>query len=209
MVLPMPTKVKKSTHFAALPYAEMPTFWRALVAHASLSAQALQLLILTTTRTNEIIAARWDEFDTDAKVWTIPAERMKAKREHRVPLTQAAVDLLDAIPRIDNSEFLFPGQRGNPHISNMAMLKFLQDDMGRPDVTVHGMRSAFKDWAMETTTYPGELSEAQLAHVIKNKAQAAYERGDKLERRREMLEAWTSYLRRQAKVVALRRSGNE
>ena len=204
MVLPKPGKVKKATHYAALPYADMPVFWQELVGHKSLSAQALQLLILTTARTSEITAARWDEFDTDANVWTIPAARMKAKREHRVPLTQTAVDLLEAIPRIDNSAFLFPGLRGNPHISNMAMLKFLKDDMRRPELTVHGFRSTFKDWAMETTTFPGDLSEAQLAHIIKNKAQAAYERGDKLERRRDMLKAWADYLRRQAKVVALR-----
>ena len=209
MVLPMPSKVKKVTHYAALPYADVPAFWQALVGHASLSAQALQLLILTTTRTNEITAARWDEFDTDAKVWTIPAARMKAKREHRVPLTQTAVDLLDAIPHIDNSEFLFPGLRGNPHISNMAMLKFLKDDMRRPELTVHGFRSTFKDWAMETTTFPGDLSEAQLAHTIKNKAQAAYERGDKLERRRELLTAWTSFLHKGCNVVLLRRVGND
>jgi len=207
MVLPQPTKVKKATHYAALPYVEMPAFWEALIGYTSLSAQALQLLILTTARTNEIIAARWDEFDTDAQVWTIPADRMKANHEHRVPLTQAAVDLLDAIPRIDSGEYLFPGQRGNQHISSMAMLKFLKDDMARHDVTVHGMRSTFKDWAMETTTYPGELSEAQLAHVIKNKARAAYERGDKLERRRELLTAWTSYLCNGGDVVQLRRAG--
>ena len=118
---------------------------------------------------------------------------MKAKKEHRVPLVPQVVDLLRSIPRIDDSPYLFPGLRGNAHISNMAMLKFLKQDMGYQDLTVHGFRSTFKDWAMEETHFPGELSEAQLAHTIKNAAQAAYERGDKLQKRRELLLAWADY----------------
>jgi integrase len=207
MVLPQPTKVKKATHYAALPYADLPALWNQITASDSVSSKALQLAILTTARTIEIIGAQWSEIDLDAKVWTVPSKRMKAKREHRVPLTQTALDLLETIPHIDNSPFLFPGQRGNPHISNMAMLYFLKRDLQRPDLTVHGFRSTFKDWAAETTTFPGELSEAQLAHAIANKAQAAYERGDKLERRRELLTAWEAYLLGIANVVALRRAG--
>lgn len=204
MVMPKPSKVKKITHYAALPYAELSDFWQDVTADNSVTSKALQLTILTTARTIETIGAKWEEFDLETRVWTVPAERMKAKREHRVPLTETAVALLKTIPRIDNGDFLFPGLRGNPHISNMAMLNFLKRDLQRPGLTVHGFRSSFKDWAMETTTFPGDLSEAQLAHVITNKAQAAYERGDKLKRRRELLEAWVRYLVEQPQVVALR-----
>lgn len=204
MVLPKPSKVKQSSHYAALPYDELPAFWQALTANTSVSGLALQLAILTTARTVEVIGALWPEFDLSAKVWTVPAARMKAKREHRVPLTQIALDLLEAIPRIDGSEYVFPGLRGNPHISNMAMLYFLKRDLQRPDLTVHGFRSTFKDWAMELTTFPGDLSEAQLAHTIKNKAQAAYKRGDKLERRRELLTAWAAHLRKGGNLIAIR-----
>jgi integrase len=139
------------------------------------------------------MGAKWSEFDFGKCVWTVPAERMKAGKEHRVPLVPQVVNLLLSIPRIDDSPYLFPGLKGNPHISNMAMLKFLKQDIGYQDLTVHGFRSTFKDWAMEETDFLGELSEAQLAHTIKNAAQAAYERGDKLQKRRGLLQAWADY----------------
>ena len=141
------------------------------------------------------MGAKWSEFDFDKCVWTVPAERMKVKTEtgHRVPLVPQVVDLLRSIPKIDDSPYLFPGLKGNPHISNMAMLKFLKQDMGYQNLTVHGFRSTFKDWAMEETDFHGELSEAQLAHTIKNAAQAAYERGDKLQKRLVLLQAWADF----------------
>jgi integrase len=193
MLLPQPSKVKNARHFAALPYADMQVMAKRIYQKKSLTAKALALTILTTSRTQEITGAQWSEFDLERCVWTIPAARMKAKKEHRVPLVPQVVDLLRSIPRIDDSPYLFPGLKGNAHISNMAMLKFLKQDMGYQDLTVHGFRSTFKDWAMEETPFPGELSEAQLAHTIKNAAQAAYERGDKLQKRRELLQAWAGY----------------
>jgi integrase len=195
MVLAKPSKVKKSRHHAALPYADMAGFMARLLGKQSTTAKALALTILTTSRTQEITGAKWSEFDLDKCVWTIPAERMKAKKEHRIPLVKAVVDLIKTIPVIDNAPYLFPGLRGNNHISNMAMLVFLKRDMGFPDLTVHGFRSTFKDWSVEESSFPGELSEAQLAHTIKNAAQAAYERGDKLEKRRELLQAWADFCR--------------
>jgi len=193
MVLAKPSKVKKSRHHAALPYADMAGFMTRLLAKESTTAKALALTILTTSRTQEVTGAKWSEFDLDKCVWTIPAERMKAKKEHRVPLVNAVVDLVKSIPVVDNAPYLFPGLRGNNHISNMAMLVFLKRDMGFPDLTVHGFRSTFKDWSVEESSFPGELSEAQLAHTIKNVTQAAYERGDKLEKRRELLQAWAGF----------------
>ena len=195
IILPKPSKVKKSRHFAALPYADMAVLMKQLNQKKSTTSKALALTILTTSRTQEIMGAKWSEFDFDKCVWTVPAERMKVKTEtgHRVPLVPQVVDLLRSIPKIDDSPYLFPGLKGNPHLSNMAMLKFLKQDMGYQDLTVHGFRSTFKDWAMEETDFHGELSEAQLAHTIKNAAQAAYERGDKLQKRRELLQAWADF----------------
>jgi len=193
ILLPKPSKVKKSRHFAALPYSDMAVLWEQLKQKKSTTSKALALTILTTSRTQEIMGAKWSEFDFDKCIWTVPADRMKVGKEHRVPLVPQVVDLLHSIPKIGDSPYLFPGLKGNPHISNMAMLKFLKQDMGYQDLTVHGFRSTFKDWAMEETDFHGELSEAQLAHTIKNAAQAAYERGDKLQKRRELLQVWADF----------------
>jgi integrase len=193
ILLPKPSKVQKVKHFAALPYKDQPAFMVELRKRKSITARMLELCILTTTRTGELIAAQWEEFDLEAKVWTIPDSRTKTKKEHRIPLVPAVVGLLDSIPVVDNSPYLFPALRGKGHLSNMTMLQLVKRDMDRPDLTVHGFRSTFKDWSVEETEFPGELSEAQLSHVIKNAAQAAYERGDKLERRRELLQVWSDY----------------
>ncbi|MEW8288791.1 MAG: site-specific integrase [Candidatus Thiodiazotropha endolucinida] len=208
MVLSKPTKVKNQTHYNALPYSEMPEFWAILSTYQSLTAKALMFTILTTARTGEVIAAKWQEIDFEAARWTVPKDRMKAEKEHRVPLVPATLKLLQTIPQIDKSPYLFPGLRGNPHISNMSMLKFLQKDMQRPDITVHGFRSTFKDWAVEETSFPGEISEAQLAHTIKNKAQSAYERGDKLKRRQDLLIEWAEYLQGATKAIPIRSLGD-
>jgi integrase len=193
MLLPKPSKVKNAKHFAALPYADLPVLMKRVNQKKSISAKALALCILTTSRTQEIMGAQWSEFDFDKCIWTVPAERMKMGKEHRVPLVPQVVALLRSIPHIDDSPYLFAGLKGNSHISNMAMLKFLKQDLGYQDLTVHGFRSTFKDWSMEETDFRGELSEAQLAHTIKNAAQAAYERGDKLQKRRDLLQAWAKY----------------
>jgi integrase len=134
-----------------------------------------------------VIGAKWDEVDLDAGQWVIPADRMKTNREHTVPLSKPAVKLLKNLPQIDN--YLFPGQQSSKHISNMAMLKLLKR-LGRDDLTVHGFRSSFRDWCAEQTNYPHEVAEMALAHTIKNKAEAAYRRGDLLEKRRKMMADW-------------------
>ncbi len=193
ILLPQRSKVQAIRHYPALPYADICSFMQQLQTKTSLSAKALKLTILTACRTSEVLGAQWGEFDLEAKVWTIPAERMKARREHRVPLSDQIVVLLESINREVSNDWVFPSRNNKP-LSNMAMLNLLQKNMGRSDLTVHGFRSTFKDWAMEETVFPGELSEAQLAHTIQNAAQAAYERGDKLEKRREMMQEWTDYL---------------
>jgi len=191
MLLPSPEKIKKVKHHPALPYAELPAFMAELRLKSSRTARMLELLILTTSRTQEIQFATWSEFDFINKVWTIPPERMKAKKEHRVPLTARMIDVLNAIDRLD--DYVFAGQKAGNPMSNMAMLTFLKRDMNKPDLTVHGFRSTFKDWCMEVSDHAGEVSEAQLAHTITNQAQAAYERGDKLAKRVALLNDWSAY----------------
>lgn len=183
-----PDKVR---HFNAMPYGEISDFMDNLRALHSISARALELTILTATRTGEVIAARWEEFNGD--VWTIPAARMKSGREHRVPLSSAARRNLDRIPEI--TDFLFPGIGGNDHISNMTMLKVLRDLTGEQyKYTVHGFRSTFRDWAAETTAYPNHVQEMALAHTIKSDVEAAYRRGDLFEKRRRLMEAWAQFI---------------
>lgn len=192
-LLPKPSRVKKTNHHAALPYAEAPAFAKLLRQQEGASARALRLVILTASRTNEVIAARKSEFDLQAKIWTIPAERMKAKREHRVPLSSAALELVKPLIDVGTSEFLFPATKGNGHLSNMAMLQLLKR-MKREDLTVHGFRSTFKDWARETTDYAREVSEAALAHIIGDQTEAAYARGDLFMKRARLMQDWADYL---------------
>ena len=190
-LLPARGKVKKVRHHPALPYRELPAFMVQLRAMKSLSARALEFTILTAARTNETIRARWDEVDWKSKLWTIPAEIMKADRDHRVPLSDAAIAVLKSLPR--QNDQIFPGgTRKAPHMSNMAMLVLLAR-MGRDDLTVHGFRSTFKDWAREYTSYPNEVSEAALAHVIGDETEAAYARGDLFDKRRKLMNDWAAY----------------
>jgi integrase len=200
--LPARAKLAEVQHHPALPFVEIGDFMAALAKHEGTSARALELTILTATRTSEALKATWGEFDLEAKVWTIPAARMKAGREHRVPLSDAAVAVLlkmrPAAPAGKDrkplpSAYVFPGQsRGKP-LSNMSMLKLLER-MKRTDLTVHGFRSTFSDWAGETATdrFSSDLVEMALAHVIKSKVRAAYQRGDQLEPRRELMAAWAT-----------------
>ncbi|MFD0738218.1 tyrosine-type recombinase/integrase [Lysobacter koreensis] len=187
-LLPKPTAVRQVKHFAALPYAEMPAFVAKLRGESGTAARALEFLILTAARTNMVTKAQRREVVGDK--WLVPRDRMKARRPHVVPLPDRAVEILDAQPAGD---WLFPGDRNKPHLSNAAMDALLER-MGFGHVTVHGFRSSFKDWASETTTFPNEVSEAALAHVIKDKAEAAYRRGALLEKRRELMDAWAAYL---------------
>jgi integrase len=168
----------------------------------SVSARALEFTVLTAARTGEVIGATWDEIDLDAKVWTIPAERMKATREHRVPLSARAVKILQSLPR--EGDFVFIGSRKGEGLSNMAMLELVRGM--RSGVTVHGFRSTFKDWCSEETHTPNMVSEAALAHVVADKVEAAYRRGDLLAKRRKLMTEWTRYCQSEgAEVVTMKR----
>lgn len=190
-LLPKRSKVAKVAHHPALPYSEMAGFIKQLRAQAGVAALALEFTILTATRTGEIIGARWDEIDLASKTFTIPSERMKAEREHRVPLCTRAIKILKELLPL-GGEFVFPGLKPKKPLSNMAMLKVLQR-MGRGDLTVHGFRSTFRDWAAERTEYPHEMAEMALAHTIDNKVEAAYRRGDLFKKRIRMMQDWQKH----------------
>jgi integrase len=200
--LPKPQKLTHG-HHAALAYADMPSFMSDLRSRHALAALALELAVLTATRTNEVLNARWAEFDFDAGVWTIPAARMKAKKEHRVALSCRALQILEELSEAQTSEFVFPGQKQGKPLSNMAMLMLLERMGRRGAITAHGFRSTFSDWASEVSPYSSELRETALAHTIGNKAEAAYRRGDALEKRRAMMEAWASYIEPKADNVVV------
>lgn len=193
-LLPAPSKVQNVRHHQALPYAQIGSFMATLRSREEISARALELLILTATRTSEVICAKWDEFDMEACIWTIPAERMKSRRVHRVPLTKDAQAVIQSLPIIDGNEHIFPGLREGRPLSNMAMMKVLER-MGSGDVTVHGFRSTFRDWAGEMTSFPREVAETALAHVNADKTESAYLRSDLFQKRRKLMEAWATFCR--------------
>jgi integrase len=181
-------QTKKVKHHAALPYTETGSFIVDLRNEKGVAAAALEFLILTAGRTGEVISARWHEIDWVRRLWNVPAERMKSKREHRVPLSAPALTILERLPSRDQ-EFIFPGLKANKPLSNMALLILLRR-MKRNDLTVHGFRSTFRVWAAERTSFPREVAEAALAHVVGDKTEAAYQRGDMLEKRRRLMAAW-------------------
>ena len=190
-LLPKRSKIRRVKHHPALPYAEMPAFMTALRRREGFAPRALEFVILTAARTGEGLGARWHELDLEAGLWTIPAERMKGGREHRVPLPKRVVAMLKELAALRLNEFVFPGlKRGRP-LSSMRLLMLLRD-MGHDHITVHGFRSTFKDWASETTRFPDHLSEMALAHISADKVRAAYARGDLFQKRRELMEAWAS-----------------
>ena len=191
-LLPRPAKVQRKEHHRALPYGEVEKFMTALRGQEGSAARALEFLILTATRTSETIGATWDEIDMSAKTWTIPGLRIKAGKEHRVPLSPRAVEILEMMARVKQGSYVFPGGRASKGLSNMALLKLLER-MGRGDLTVHGFRSTFRDWAAERTNFPREVAEMALAHAISDKVEAAYRRGDLFEKRRKMMDAWAGY----------------
>jgi integrase len=190
-LLPALSKVRRVQHHPALPYAELGAFMAELRKQDGLAARALELLILTATRTTEAVASRWSELDLDAALWTLPAERAKAGREHRIPLAPAVVALLRRLAKAKISEFVFSGRPGR-HLSDRALLALLER-MQRPGLTVHGFRSTFRDWAAEQTNFAREVAEMALAHAIGDKVEAAYRRGDLLEKRRALMESWASF----------------
>ena len=179
------------THHPALPYAEIPAFMAALGERDGVAARALEFTILTAARTGEVIGAKWGEFDLDAATWVIPGKRMKGGKEHRVPLSDRAVELLRGAYRED-SEFVFIGAQSGAGLSNMSLTAVLKR-MGRGDITTHGFRSTFTDWATERTAFPKEAVDMALAHAVSDKVEAAYRRGDLLNKRRRLAADWATY----------------
>ena len=197
-MLPAKTKIYKVKHHKALPYADIPAFMQSLRERDGVSARALEFTILSATRTNESIGALWSEVDLKDNTWTIPSERMKSKRPHRVPLSDRAAAILKAIPR--EGEFVFPGGKANQPLSNMAMLELTRGMIGN-GYTVHGFRSSFRDWCKEQTNFPREIAELALAHVVADKSEAAYSRGDALDKRRQLMAAWARYCAEKPKAA--------
>jgi integrase len=192
IMLPAKSTVNKVKHHAALPYDEIGAFMEQLAERDSVSARGLEFQILTAARTGEVMGTTWAEIDLDKAVWTISPDRMKTENEHRVPLSEKAVVILREMQDAAVSEFVFPGAQANKPLSNMAFLQLLKR-MGRGDLTAHGFRSTFRDWAAERTVFPREVAEMALAHTIGDKVEAAYRRGDLFAKRRKMMDAWADY----------------
>lgn len=203
-LLARPTKVKRVQHHRALPFADMPSFMERLRTQTGIGARALEFLILTAARSGEVRGANWSEIDLEHGIWVVPAERMKARREHRVPLSEAAVSLLEAQPRLAGTNLVFPSARLRP-LSDMTLSAIMK--RMKVDAVPHGFRSTFRDWVGEQTNFPHEVAEMALAHTIPNKAEAAYRRGDLFEKRRKLMQAWAQACTRPvcgADVVGIR-----
>lgn len=190
-LLPAPAKIQKTVHRKALPIDAVPQFMRDLRDKEGVTARALEFVVLTAARSGEVRGATWGEIDLDAAVWVVPGDRMKAGREHRVPLCTQAVELLKKMPRFVGNEHVFPSPRGKA-LSDMALLTVMR--RMEVDAVPHGFRSTFRDWVGERTDYPRELAEQALAHTLENKVEAAYRRGDALEKRRTMMQEWSDFL---------------
>jgi integrase len=202
-LLPARNKVQPVEHRPALPYTEVAAFMAELRQRDTTAARALELQILTASRPGEAAGAQWAELDLQGAVWTIPADRMKAGKEHRIPLAPAAVKLLKALPQVNGN--VFPGVKNRP-ITTDAAMKLLKEL--RPGLTAHGFRSTFRDWAAETTSHPREVIEAAMAHRLKDAAEAAYQRGDLLRRREVLMKDWAGYcadVRNGANVTNIKR----
>ena len=193
-LLPKASKIARVNHHAALPYQRVHEFVRALRNKRGISPKALEFLILTAARSGEVLGAKWDEIDMTTNVWTIPGQRMKAGKEHRIPLSDRARAIIDALHAQRTGDFIFPGPSGEAGLSNAALLAVMK---GMPDYAgyvPHGMRSTFRDWAAETTNFSNETLELALAHTIKNQAEAAYRRGDQLAKRVKLMQLWQQYI---------------
>ncbi|WP_259444707.1 tyrosine-type recombinase/integrase [Neotabrizicola shimadae] len=208
-LLPAASKVAKEDNQPALQLKDAPAWYAELKDRQGFVARALEFLALTAARSGEVRGAQWDEIDFEHRLWIIPASRMKMQREHRVPLSQQALDLLAALPRLDTNPLVFPAARGGP-LSDMALSMLMKrqhaasieaggpgfvDRVTKRPAVPHGMRSTFRDWVAERTQYPGEMAEVALAHRISNAVEAAYRRGDMVEKRRAMMEDWAGFLR--------------
>lgn len=206
-LFPARSRVHTVKHHAALPYSDIGAFMATLKTEDTQAAQALQFTILTAARTAEAVGAKWDEMNLDAGIWTIPGTRMKGGREHRVPLSKYAIAILRVCQKsAESSPFVFPSSKPNKPIFKLAMLQALRK-MGGNDLTVHGFRSTFRDWAAEQTAFAREVAEAALAHTIGDKVEAAYRRGDLFEKRRKLMDAWAAYCgtaKADGKVIPIR-----
>jgi integrase len=198
--LPARRKLAKVEHHAALPYTEIAAFMAALRNDSSIGARALEFTILTAARRGEVLGATWDEIDVASKVWTVSAPRTKADREHRVPLAAAAMANVSQMHEIRTNNFVFPGRRGRLTPKTMQLIL---RRMGRDDLTVHGFRSTFRDWAAERTSFPRELAEMALAHRVGNEVELAYQRGDLIDKRRRLMDAWADYCAKPAAGAAV------
>lgn len=208
-LLPKKSAVKRVEHLPALPYAKLGDFMRDLRKQPGVAARALELAILCASRSGEVRFAKPAEFDLEERVWTVPAERMKAKKQHRAPLSDRAVAIVkEAMKANPGSEYVFPGAKEGVALSDMSLLAVLRR-MNRDSITVHGFRSTFKDWASETTSYANELSEMALAHAIGSDVEAAYRRGDLFDKRRRMMAEWSRFCDRpsvSAQVTPIRKT---
>jgi integrase len=204
-LLPKKEKVRRVKHHAALPYEDVGAFMKALREQDGIAGRGLEFLILTAARPGEVVGATWDEIDIDKAVWTIAADRTKSGSEHRVPLSHSAVAVLQGMEQARVSEFVFPGQKDKRPLQTAAFLRLLER-MGHGDLTAHGFRSTFRDWAAERTAFPREIAEAALAHAIGNKVEAAYRRSDLLDKRRRLMDAWSEFGEQESvgNIVALR-----
>ena len=189
-LLPAPGQIQKVSGHKALPYKPMAQFMADLRTREGVSARALEFAILCASRSGEVRGATWSEISLDKAIWIVPAERMKAGKEHRVPLSTHALRLLEALPRSDDSDLVFPAPRGKP-LSDMSLTAVMR--RMEVDAVPHGFRSTFRDWVGDCTDYPRDVAEFALAHVLSNKVEAAYRRGDALERRRQMMEDWAKF----------------
>ncbi|SER69648.1 Integrase [Vreelandella subterranea] len=198
-LLAKPSRIQKVNHHPAMPYDDVADFMASVQQYSSMSSKALLFLILTATRTSEVLNAEWNEIDLANATWAIPADRMKTNREHRVPLSKQALSLLSNLPRLKGSKYVFPGMKHARPLSNMALLQFMRG-MGygpngeKGNYVPHGFRSSFRDWTGEVTSYPRDVAEMALAHAIENKVEAAYRRGDLFEKRRAMMQEWADYV---------------
>lgn len=190
-LLPKPSKVSKVVHHPAVKVDDVARFTLALRKVPGTGSRALEFAMLTAARSGEVRGARWSEIDRDAALWTVPADRMKAHVEHRVPLSTQTLELLDALPRIADCDLVFRGKGGKP-LSDMTLSAVMRR-MGL-DAVPHGLRSTFRDWASERTNFPRELAEMSLAHTIESKVEAAYRRGDLLVKRMQMMQAWADFI---------------
>jgi integrase len=200
VLLPKRKKLQRG-HHNAVPYADIPALWEEISDRTSVSLLALKFLILTASRSGEVRGALFEEFDLEKAIWIVPAKRMKAAREHRVPLVKEAVAIIEHMKDIQMSEFVFPGGRSGRPLTDMALLNSIKDQY--PGATVHGLRSSFRDWVSEETDFAREIAEAALAHTVGDQTERTYRRGDALEKRRKLMEAWAAY------VVAPQKTSDE